>query len=198
MKSANFEFMRPDWKELADLGGFAEAYAYADPASALVKLRLFAENLTKDLYRDLKLPRPEQANFLDLLKGEPFSSIVPTVVIDKLHALRIHGNKAAHGTPQNSRNALWLIKEAFDLGRWAYIQANKGRPADLPEFTEVPQAPGADTKGRLKREKRELLEKLASQEAQMEKILQELEDARKAAARAEELSALSVSMEENL
>lgn len=196
MKSANFEFLRPDWKELADLGGFAEAYAYADPASALVKLRLFAENLTKDLYRDLKLPRPEQANFIDLLQGEPFSSIVPTVVIDKLHALRIHGNKAAHGTPQNPKNALWLIKEAFDLGRWAYIHANKGRPADLPEFTEVPQAPGADTKGRLKREKRQLLEKLASQEAQMEKILQELEDARKAEARVEELSALSVSMEE--
>ena len=42
MKSHNFEFLRSDWKELAELGGFAEAYAYADPASALVKLRLFA------------------------------------------------------------------------------------------------------------------------------------------------------------
>jgi hypothetical protein len=49
MKSANFEILRPRWPELAALGGFAEAYAHDDPASALVKLRLFAENLTKDM-----------------------------------------------------------------------------------------------------------------------------------------------------
>ena len=56
MKSCNFEILRPRWPELASLGGFAEAYAHDDPASALVKLRLFAENLTKDIYRDLGLP----------------------------------------------------------------------------------------------------------------------------------------------
>ncbi len=53
MKSENFEILRRKWPELAELGGFAEAYAHADPASALVKLRLYAENVTKDLYRDL-------------------------------------------------------------------------------------------------------------------------------------------------
>ena len=40
MKSANFEILRADWPELAALGGFAESYAHADPASALVKLRV--------------------------------------------------------------------------------------------------------------------------------------------------------------
>lgn len=29
MKFRNFEFLRPEWQELAELGGFAEAYAYA-------------------------------------------------------------------------------------------------------------------------------------------------------------------------
>ena len=57
MKSENFEILRGRWPELAELGGFAEAYAHADPASALVKLRLFAENLTKDIYRDLRLAK---------------------------------------------------------------------------------------------------------------------------------------------
>ena len=52
MKSANFEILRKGWPELAELGGFAEAYAHADPASALIKLRLFAENLTKELIAD--------------------------------------------------------------------------------------------------------------------------------------------------
>jgi type I restriction enzyme, R subunit len=67
MKSTNFEILRQGWPELAELGGFAEAYAHADPVSALVKLRLFAENLTKDIYRDRELPKPDQPTFVDLL-----------------------------------------------------------------------------------------------------------------------------------
>ena len=50
MNSINFELLRPRWPELAELGGFAESYVYNDPASALLKLRTFAENLTKDIY----------------------------------------------------------------------------------------------------------------------------------------------------
>lgn len=189
MKSLNFEFLRPEWQELAELGAFAEVYAYTDPASALVKLRLFAENLTKDVYRDLRLPKPDQATFIDLLRNETFSAIVPKVVLDKLHALRIHGNKAAHGDPASTKNALWLIKEAFDLARWIFVQARKGTPDELPKFTEIPQSAVDETKGKLKREKRELLEKLAGQEAQMEKLLQELEEARQTATAAEQKAA---------
>ena len=40
MKSLNFEFLRPSWPQLAELGGFAESYAHPDPASSLVKLRV--------------------------------------------------------------------------------------------------------------------------------------------------------------
>ena len=42
MKSINFEFLRERWPELASLGGFAEQYTASDPASAMVKLRLFS------------------------------------------------------------------------------------------------------------------------------------------------------------
>src|SRR3954468_18920034 len=126
MKSANFEILRSGWPELAELGGFAEAYAHADPASALVKLRLFAENVTKDIYRDLRLPKADQSTFVDLLKNPSFVAITPKVVLDKLHALRIHGNKAAHGEQAQSRNAVWLLREAYDLARWLYIQYGQG------------------------------------------------------------------------
>jgi hypothetical protein len=43
MKSMNFEFIREACPELANLGAFAESYARSDPASALVKVRTFAE-----------------------------------------------------------------------------------------------------------------------------------------------------------
>ena len=106
MKSINFEILRDGWPELAGLGAFAESYAHADPASALVKLRLFAENLTKDIYRELRLPKPDLPTFVDLLKNDAFTAITPKVVLDKLHALRMHGNKAAHGEPVRSQHAL--------------------------------------------------------------------------------------------
>ena len=108
MKSENFEILRQKWPELAELGGFAEAYANADPASALVKLRLYAENVTNDLYRDFRLPKPDQPAFVDLLKNAAFVSVTPKVVLDKLHALRIHGNKAAHGDDAQPQSVLWL------------------------------------------------------------------------------------------
>jgi type I restriction enzyme R subunit len=42
-----------------------------------VKLRLFAENLTKDIYSDLRLPKPEQASFVDLLNNQSFAALTP-------------------------------------------------------------------------------------------------------------------------
>jgi len=185
MKSRNFEILRSAWPELASLGGFAEAYAHPDPASALVKLRLFAENLTKDIYRDLGLPKPEHATFVDLLGNQSFAAITPKVVLDKLHALRIHGNKAAHGEPATVRTALWLIQEAFDLGRWLFVQFAKGDAAAIPAFVQPLAETVDESKGQLKREKRQVLEKLAAQEAQMEALLRELDAAREAAVTAE-------------
>lgn len=195
MKSQNFEMLRPLWPELSALGGFAEAYAHADPASALVKLRLFGENLTKDIYKDLRLPKPDQATFVDLLTNESFCAITPKVVLDKLHALRIHGNKAAHGELATSRNALWLLREAFDLAKWLFVRFGKGDAANLPAFAPPAAEAGGVGAGELKREKRQILEKLAAQEAQMESLLRELDDARRAATtaakRADEIEALA-------
>ena len=185
MNSRNFEILRNEWPELAALGGFAEAYAYRDPVSALVKLRLFAENLTKDIYRDLRLPKPEHPTFVDLLNNQSFAAITPKVVLDKLHALRIHGNKAAHGEPATIQNAVWLLQEAFDLGRWLFVQYGKGNPEAIPAFVKPSPEGADDSKGQLKRERRQILERLAAQEAQMETLLQELEKAREAVATAE-------------
>jgi type I restriction enzyme R subunit len=118
-------------------------------------------------------------------------------VLDKLHALRVHGNKAAHGEPATTKNALWLLQESFDLARWLFIRFGKGDAKAIPAF-EQPTADGeGDSKGQLKREKRQVLEKLAAQEAQMDALPRDLEEARQAAAtaekRAEEIQALASS-----
>src|SRR5256885_2743999 len=99
MKSQNFEFLRAKHRELADLGGFAEAYARPDPASALVKLRSFIENVVAIIYETYRLPRPNTDSIFDLLGESVFRATLPDVVLSKLHFIRKAGNTAAHHEP---------------------------------------------------------------------------------------------------
>ena len=184
MNSVNFEILRDRWPELAALGGFAESYVHADPASTLVKLRMFAEHVTKDIYSVLRLPKPEQPSFVDLLKNDAFTAITPKVVLNKLHALRMHGNKAAHGEPVRVQHVLWLLKEAHDLARWLCVQYDNAKAGGLPAFAKPPVPGHAEEK-----ERRRILERLASQESQMEALLAELEGARSKASAAEKKAA---------
>lgn len=187
MKSINFEFLRKDWADLAALAGYAESYAHNDPQSALVKLRMYAERMVGGIYRKLGLPVPVQPNFIDLLNNDVFKEVVPKVVLDKLHALRIHGNKAAHGEKISQNTALWLLKEAYDLGRWFYVSQLAGAAAECPEYQEPPAGGAtAETKANLKQEKKAALEKLAAQEARLEALLTELEQTRAQAAASQE------------
>ena len=190
MKSLNFEFLRGKRQELAALGAFAEQYAHPDPASALVKLRTFAEQIVLGIYQDLGLPKPLQADLIGLLNNDAFRAVVPRVVLGKLHVLRVKGNKAAHGQQANTPTALELLKEAFDLGRWLAVTYYGTRADSLPQF-QPPSADPADqdSKGQLKREKRAILEKLAAQEAQMIEVLRELDAERERAKTAEKKAA---------
>ncbi len=183
MQSQNFEHLRPHWPELASLCGFAEQYAHGDPESAVVKLRSYAERCVSIIYRQAGLPRAPLSNFMELLSNDAFKSVTPTVVIDKLHAIRIHGNKAAHGDKVSVNGALWLVREAWDLGRWLYATYAGGNVADLPDF-QSPQPP-ASAKSQYKKERKALLEQFAKQEAQMQALLAELEQEKVKAAELE-------------
>ncbi|MCO6438557.1 MAG: DEAD/DEAH box helicase family protein [Phycisphaerae bacterium] len=185
MKSANFEFLRGRWKELAGLGGFAEHYVHPDPPSAAVKLRSYAEQIVELIWETARLPKLFQANLNDKLNNDTFREVVPRVVVSKLHALRIHGNKAAHGEKVTASTAQWLLREAFELGRWLLVASGAGSKDDCPDFIEPSPPSAKPSADQLKQEKRAVLEKLAAQEAEMLKLLAELEAAREAAQTAE-------------
>lgn len=186
MKSQNFEVLRAEFPELASLAGFAEQYVHPDPASALIKLRTFVEQMVARIYSAHNLPRPVQPNLLDLLKNEAFQVAVPPVILDKFHAVRIHGNKAAHGEAVETGTAAWLLRECFDLGCWLYLALGNGKREDLSLFQDIHKVHEIEgEKGKLKREKKAALQKLATQEAQMQQLLKELEENRAAAQVAE-------------
>lgn len=181
MQSINFEFLKSKWPELSGLGGFAEAYAHSDSIGAISKLRTFCEEAAKFIHHELRLPRLIRPNLIDLLDDSSFQSAVPRVVVSKMHALRIEGNHAVHSNRGDTTTALRLMKEAYDLGRWLYVNFAGGRVEDCPQFVQPPEG-GAEAVERRK-EKRAILERIAAQEAQMQKLLEDLDAER---ARAEQ------------
>ena len=183
MKSINFEFLRPKWPELAGLGGFAEAYAHSDAVGAIAKLRMYCEQVVEWIHHDQRLPKPYQANLNDLLANQPFRDVVPEVVLSKLHALRKEGNKSIHGNAGDPTSALRLLREAFNIGRWLHVTYASGNIEDCPEFTDPPQ--GGVEGAAQRKEKRAILERIAAQEAQMVKLLADLEQERSRAKQAE-------------
>ena len=183
MKSINFEFLRPMWPELAGLGGFAEAYAHPDPVGSISKLRVFCEQAVEWIHHHQRLPKPFRANLNDLLHNRPFKDVVPEVILSKLHALRMEGNNASHGNKGDTTTALRLTREAYNIARWLHVNYAGGNAADCSEYAEPPQ--GGVEGFQQRREKRAILERVAAQEAQMQKLLGDLENERSRADQAE-------------
>lgn len=181
MKSINFEFIRPHRKELATLADIAESEILrGDPVSALIRLRIFAEQFVKDIYAEMRLPQPPQANLYDLTREDSFRRAIPRVIQNKLDSLRVQGNKAAHGDQCTNESALWILKEAWELSGWLYVAFHEGRRESIPEYRQPAQTESPT--GRLQ-------DQLATQERQLQELLAELEATRAKAAAAERAAA---------
>lgn len=189
MQSMNFEHLRLHWPALAELGGFAELYACVDPQSSMVKLRCFVEKLVGIVYSELRLPIQPNASFIDRLNNDGFKSVVPKVILDKLHAVRIHGNKAAHEGNVSADTACWLVKEAYHLGCWFFVAQKKGSREFCPEFQQPQPPTPSSAKAELKQKNKALQQQLATQSAQLEQALKELEAAQQAELEAQQQAA---------
>ncbi|AXN05245.1 DUF4145 domain-containing protein [Vibrio anguillarum] len=177
----NFEYLRKDWPELAELGAFAEAYAVSDPQSALVKLRCYVEKIVGYLYYELRLPVAPNASMHDKLISGSFTSIVDKSIADKFHAIRRGGNKAAHDGNVTQHDAIWLLKESYFIGCWLYIAYGEGKREECPDFTTPENVQGVEeSKGEFKRKNRQLQEKLKQNDEVLKQAIKELEDVKQA------------------
>lgn len=141
MVSDNFLPLKSRWPELYQHASLAEHYVFADPHTAVVKLRCFAEVLVGVIYRDLSLPSQADDGFFEKLKSPAFEAVVGYVVLQKLHALRMIGNKAAHGGLIDASVALALIGDAYLIGQWFYKTCSGEAAEPYPPFTAPVEAP---------------------------------------------------------
>lgn len=174
IKSLNFEPLRPNYPELANMGGYAEHYAWTDAESALVKLRNFAERMVDVIYLRLRLPQAPQSTFSDLLRNDSFRMVADPLVQDKLHLLRRLGNRAAHGEGIAVSDALRCVQEAWQLARWLHVSQLQGKMSDFTDFAEPPQG-GIDSKAEIRRVARKLEEDNAIKEARIREMLEEMQ-----------------------
>ncbi|MYM64485.1 DEAD/DEAH box helicase family protein [Pseudomaricurvus sp. HS19] len=173
MQSTNFEFLRPENDILANLGGLAEAVLHIDPGSALTRLRSFAEELTKSIYKEEVLPRLPESSFYELVKSPVFQDCVSTSLIHQINFLRIQGNDAAHGAEGELRNAQVALGTAHQLAMYMAIKYYSKGKADIPAFQEVkdPSAQLAQLQKSVSSYERELKQ----QQDELERVMEQLE-----------------------
>ncbi|MEY8204643.1 MAG: DEAD/DEAH box helicase family protein, partial [Bermanella sp.] len=177
MQSINFEFLRPHWEDLASLAGHAEEYAFSDPQSSLIKLRCFAEKLVGVVYASYQIPAYSNEKFVDRLHNHTFTSMVDKAIVDKLHAIRKVGNRAAHEGKFDKSAPVWLLKEAHILASWLLLVTQKGSKADLTPFKAPEQVKQPSQK------------ELDKHQARLEQALAELEAAKQAELKAQQENA---------
>lgn len=172
MNSSNFEFLKINQPQLAELAQKSEYYTYSDPQSAVMKLRCFAELYVGYIYDELRLPSYGAKSFFERLDNADFTNAVEECVVEKLHAIRMKGNKAAHVGGVSINDAIWLNREAYFLGAWLNCTYHQGSLDELPKYKE-PQPVKAEHLV-LSQDKKRLTEKLDLQTVDLQQVKDEL------------------------
>ena len=173
MKSVNFEFLRPANEALTEVAGLAEAVLHIDPGSALTRLRGFAEEVTKAIYKEELLPRLPQATFYELLKDPVFTACTSKPLVYQINALRIQGNETAHGAKGSVRDAKVALGTAHQLAMYMAIKYYGKKKADIPDFQEIPDQSAA--LGELKQSVGAYKEELEARQEEVKALLEELD-----------------------
>jgi len=173
MQPANFDFLKPENETLANLGRLAEAVLYIDAGSALTRLRSFAEELTKAIYKEELLPRMPMSSFYELIKSPVFEDCVSKSLIHQINFLRIQGNDTAHGAEGELRNAQMALGTAHQLAMYMGIKYYGKKKEQIPAFVDV-KDPTVDL-DKLQKSVSSYEKELQKQQEELEAVMRQLE-----------------------
>ncbi|HEY9692450.1 MAG TPA: dynamin family protein [Oculatellaceae cyanobacterium] len=139
--SSNFQFIEPCSQQLAELGKNAERlYALNEPIPCLVSLRTYTEFLVELVTVELGIYVPE-VSLIDRLRRieAVFHAQKANIafILEKLHTLRIDGNRAVHNSEGDSQTAAANLRIAYEMGIW-YCRAFRHVESSPPAF-ELPK-----------------------------------------------------------
>ncbi len=141
LHSTNFEFLIEADVKLSQLCASAERYFLEDASTCLIKVRQYAEHLTKLVAARHALYVGQGEGFQDTLCRLCEKRVIPRQIADVLHRLRKLGNAAVHDHHGTHREALYSLRMARQLGVWFYKTYFDSRFAPGPF---VPPPPPTD------------------------------------------------------
>ncbi|MEO3679058.1 DEAD/DEAH box helicase family protein [Rheinheimera sp. FR7-31] len=171
--STNFEFLRPENENLANLCALAEAVLHIDPGSTLVRLRGFAEELTKTIYKAELLPRMPQATFYELIKSPVFEDCVSKSLIYQINFIRIKGNDTAHGAEGELQSAQMALRTAHQLAIYLAVKYYGKDKNSIPAFVDIQDPSKAFNQ--LQKTVSEYEQELKKQQEDLQKIFEKLD-----------------------
>lgn len=136
MNTHNFSFLTSHYEQLSELATLAEKLLHIDAGSCLTRLRSFAEEMVKEIYKEEKFARLPQATFNELLKSTEFRNSVDKSLWYQLDYLRIEGNRTAHGAVGKIEVAKQALKTAHKLAIYMAVRYANLPIDELPAYIE--------------------------------------------------------------
>lgn len=137
---SNFDFICSEWPAIHSDCVRAESYVGSDPRTACVYSRRAVEGLVRYLYQLRRLPVPYKDDLAARINDPGFKTLTGNDINLKLNLLRKTGNDAVHDTrPVTPQIAAYALKGLFHVVVWAAF--HHGRHPD-----QVPTAATFDPK----------------------------------------------------
>jgi len=177
----NFSFIQADFPELFSDVIEAEQLIFVSSKASAVLMRSVLENSVNWLYEhDRKLTRPWKSNLSSLMHEHEFKSLFNRTMFGELNLIRKTGNHAAHGNRVNSADALSSLKYLFRFLRFLAIYYGNSTPeSQVFDDSLIPQPDTA------KQKQQDKSKKIAG-EAELKKLLDNLDNKNKKAREAEQ------------
>ncbi|WP_340002066.1 type I restriction-modification system endonuclease [Oceanobacillus sp. FSL K6-0127] len=158
MKS-NFSFLNGKWDVLANLGETAEKNVYHDPHTTVMKLRLFAETLTKFILAAENIKEAYGTTQVDRINTLRRDGLIEPELINILETLRRKGNLAVHEAGYGkTEEAKALLQLTFRLSIW-FMEVYGDWDFQAPDYLELQEQSELDTE-KLQQEYEEKVKRL--------------------------------------
>ncbi len=178
--SSNFAFLtklHPLW---AELGSVAERVFPIDPRSCVVKMRLLAEDMARDMAIQVGIQPSAFDSQLALVRELENRLRLDAKVRDMLHLLRKRGNEAAHqaDAPIGFTEGLEVLKIGRELALWYHRTFD-----NQPDYRPGPFIPPDNPSRKLSELQKQIqdldqqLEQTRTQQAQHQALLAQREEA---------------------
>jgi len=121
---SKFYFLKDNYPELFNCARLAEILYHVDASSSIAKSRLFCEKLASLIagFESEEISHLKQHEIIQYLNQH---DILPVVIADIFHTVRISGNKASHNGTNTSAEALFILKKIFSLAKWFFETYNE-------------------------------------------------------------------------